>query len=444
VRRLGGANEGPGSIVRQRARPPKRGMTLGLFPPEPTPAASPPRAPRVPDYVVFSTGHGFSSVGTWMQKTGVGWLAWELTHSPAWVGAIALSDLFSALWVAPLAGAVTDRSNPFRLILLTQVLLIGLALLLAGLTWSGQLTIGLLFAWAVLEASVQGFNLPVRMVAIGSLARPETMSQAIATSSIAVSLARSVGPAIAGIVMVSGHVAGVFVVNALSYLAMIAAILWLRRPLDRPSLSSRKERLLTDIAAGVDYIRNTPRVATIFLLALGFAVLARPFVELFPAIAGDVLRGGPETLSMLMTAQGLGALCGALFMLKPKPMDQTVRITFGAALGIALTLIVFSLTTQLHTVLLAIGVAGVFHVVCNIGMQTMAQTMSDPAMKGRVMSSYGLIFRAAPAIGATALGACAEWVPLQWLLGGAAALFGLLVLSKLAEVRRVFAVDQSA
>ena len=145
-----------------------------------------------------------------------------------------------------------------------------------------------------------------------------------------------------------------------------------------------------------------------------------------------------------MTAQGLGALCGALFMLKPKPMDQTVRITFGAALGIALTLIVFSLTTQLHTVLLAIGVAGVFHVVCNIGMQTMAQTMSDPAMKGRVMSSYGLIFRAAPAIGATALGACAEWVPLQWLLGGAAALFGLLVLSKLAEVRRVFAVDQSA
>jgi predicted MFS family arabinose efflux permease len=258
---------------------------------------------------------------------------------------------------------------------------------------------------------VQGFNLPVRMVAIGSLARPEKMSQAIATSSIAVSLARSVGPAIAGIVMVSGHVAGVFVVNALSYLAMIAAILWLRRPLDRPSLSSRKERLLTDIAAGVDYIRNTPRVATIFLLALGFAVLARPFVELFPAIAGDVLRGGPETLSMLMTAQGIGALCGALFMLKPKPMDQTVRITFGAALGIALTLIVFSLTTQLHTVLLAIGVAGVFHVVCNIGMQTMAQTMSDPAMKGRVMSSYGLIFRAAPAIGATVLGAFAEWVP---------------------------------
>lgn len=419
-------------------------MTLALLPPEPTPAALPSRASRVPDYVVFSTGHGLSSVGGWMQKAGVGWLAWELTHSPAWVGAIALSDLFSALWVAPLAGAVTDRSNPYRLILLTQTLLIGLALLLGGLAWSGQLTIGLLFAWAVLEASVQGFNLPVRMVAIGSLARPEQMSQAIATSSIAVSLARSVGPAIAGVVMVSGHVAGVFVINAVSYLAMIAAIVWLRRPLDRPGLSSRKEPLLADVAAGVAYIRRTPRVATIFLLALGFAVLARPFVELFPAIAGDVLRGGPETLSMLMTAQGLGALAGALFMLTPKPADQTVRITFGAALGIALTLIVFSLTTQLHTVLLAIAVAGVFHVVCNIGMQTMAQTMSEPAMKGRVMSSYGLIFRAAPAIGATVLGACAEWAPLQWLIGGAAAVFGLLVVSKLPDVRRVFAAEPSA
>lgn len=400
--------------------------------------------PRVPDYVLFSAGHGVSSVGGWMQKAGVGWLAWELTHSPAWVGAIALSDLFSALWVAPLAGAVTDRSNPFRLILLTQTLLIGLALVLAGLTWSGELTIGLLFAWAVLEASVQGFNLPVRMVAIGSLASPEKMSQAIATSSIAVSLARSVGPAIAGVIMVSGHVAGVFVVNAVSYLAMIAAILSLRRALDRPGLSSRQQRLLTDIAAGVDYIRGTPRVATVFLLALGFAVLARPFVELFPAIAGDVLRGGPETLSMLMTAQGLGALLGALFMLKAKPVDQTVRITFGAALGIALTLVVFSLTTQLYAVLLAIAVAGVFHVVCNIGMQTMAQTMSDPAMKGRVMSSYGLIFRAAPAIGATALGALAEWAPLQWLIGGAAAVFGVLVISKLADVRRVFAAPSGS
>lgn len=410
-------------------------MTEGLFPPNPTP-----RAPRrVPDYVVFSAGHGLSSVGGWMQKAGVGWLAWELTHSPAWVGAIALSDLFSALWVAPLAGAVTDRSNPFRLILVTQSLLIGLALVLGFVVWSGQLTIGLLFAWAVLEASVQGFNLPVRMVAIGSLARPESMSQAIATSSIAVSLARSVGPAIAGVVMVRGHVAGVFWINAVSYVAMIAAILWLRAPLDRPGLSPRNEPLLADVAAGMAYIRRTPRVATIFLLALGFAVLARPFVELFPAIAGDVLRGGPETLSMLMTAQGLGAFAGALFMLTPKPVDQTVRITFGAALGIALTLIVFSLTTQLPAVLLAIGVAGVFHVVCNIGMQTMAQTMSDPAMKGRVMSSYGLIFRAAPAIGATALGACAAWAPLQWLIGGAAAAFGLMVVSKLPDARRVFA-----
>ncbi len=419
-------------------------MSSGLLPPETPSAAHAPRSTRIPDFVVFSAGHGVSSVGGWMQKTGVGWLAWELTHSPAWVGAIALSDLFSALWVAPLAGAVTDRSNPLRLMLITQSLSIGLALLLGGLAWSGHLTIGLLFVWAVLEASVQGFNLPVRMVAIGSLARPDQMAQAIASSSIAVSLARSVGPAIAGVVMVRGHVAGVFLINALSYLGMIAAVLWLRGPLDRPGLASRQEPLLSDVAAGVAYIRSTPRVATIFLLALGFAVLARPFVELFPAIAGDVLRGGPETLSLLMTAQGLGALCGALYMLKPKPADQTVRITFGAALGIALTLVVFSLTTQLHAVLLAIAVAGVFHVVCNIGMQTMAQTMSEPTMKGRVMSSYGLIFRAAPAIGATALGACAAWAPLQWLLGGAAAVFGLVVVSRLPEVRRVFAVEPAS
>lgn len=373
-----------------------------------------------------------------MQKAGVGWLAWDLTHSPAWVGAVALSDLIAALWVAPLAGAVADRSNPFRLILLTQSIMIGLALLLWILTASGVLTIGLLLGWAVIEASVQGFNQPIRMVAIGSLAGPARMSQAIASNSIAVSLARSIGPALAGIVMVSGAVAQVFLLNALSYLAMILAIFYLRRYLDRPGLSSRSAPINADIASGFAYIRDTPKIATIFLLALGFAVLARPFTELFPAIAGEVLRGGPQTLSLLMTAQGIGALIGAIWMLKTKPLTHVVKITFAAAVGIAAALVLFSLTTHLYWTVAAIGIAGIFHVICNIGMQTMAQTMSEPSMKGRVMALYGLIFRAGPAVGAFAIGAAAHWFNLQWLLGGAAALFGVLVVVKLPAVRRVY------
>lgn len=392
----------------------------------------------IPLFVIFSAGHGLSSLGSWMQKTAVGWLTWELTHSPAWVGAVAMSDLIAALWVAPLAGAVTDRSNPFRLMLLTQTLLILLTLVLWAMTASGVLTIWLLLFWAITDASVQGFNQPVRMVVVGSLATPERMAQAIATNSIAVNLARSLGPAIAGVVMVTGHVEHVFLANAFSFIALVSAIVWVRQHINRPGLSSRDTHILHDVISGFGYIRHTPIIATLFLLALGFALLARPFSELFPAIAGDILRGGPQTLSWLMSAQGFGALLGAVWMLKTKPADHLIKITFGSALGIAIALVMFSFTRTLEWVVLLIAIAGIFHVVCNIGMQTMAQTLSEPAMKGRVMALYGLIFRAGPALGAFIFGACAQWINLQWLLGAAAAVFGALVLIKLPHIRRVY------
>ncbi len=392
----------------------------------------------IPYYVIFSTGHGLSSVGSWMQKTAVGWLTWELTHSPAWVGAIAMSDLIAALWVAPLAGAVTDRSNPFRLMLLTQSLLIFLTLILWAMTASGVLTIWLLLFWAITDASVQGFNQPVRMVVVGSLAPPERMSQAIATNSIAVNLARSLGPAIAGVVMVTGHVEHVFLANAFSFFALVSAIVWVRHHINRPGLAPRTTHIFHDVSSGFSYIRHTPVIATLFMLALGFALLARPFSELFPAIAGDILQGGPQTLSWLMSAQGFGALIGAVWMLRAKPAEHLIKITFGAALGIAATLVVFSFTRELEWVVVIIGIAGIFHVVCNIGMQTIAQTLSEPAMKGRVMALYGLTFRAGPALGAFIFGACAQWVDLQWLLGGAAAVFGLLVIINLPHIRRVY------
>ncbi|MDQ8020469.1 MAG: MFS transporter [Moraxellaceae bacterium] len=401
-------------------------------------AALPPA--RIRNFVNFSTGQGISAIGTWAQKTAVGWLVWELTHSPAWVGAIALSDLIAALWVAPLAGVVTDRSNPYRLLLTTQTLMIVLTLLLWGVVANGLATPWLLLGWAILDATVQGFNQPVRMVAIGSLAPPERMSQAIATNSIAANLARSIGPAIAGVVMLKGDVADVFLINAVSFAAMLGAVHYVRRWLDRPGLVDASASVLSDMASGFAYVRRTPEIATLFFLTLAFALLARPFTELFPALAGEVFKGGPQTLGMLMSAQGVGALVGASWMLKKRGRDALVRITFAAAVGIALALIAFASTRWLALGVATMALAGLFHVVCNIGMQSMAQTMSAPNMRGRVMALYGLIFRAGPALGAFLIGVLAHWIGLQWLIGTAAAIFGLLVLRFIPTVRRVYAL----
>ncbi|MDB5802126.1 MAG: hypothetical protein JWL63_3065 [Rhodocyclales bacterium] len=374
-----------------------------------------------------------------MEKTAIGWLAWDLTHSATWVGTVALTDLIAALWVAPLAGAVTDRSNPYRLLWTTQTLMILLALTLWWLTASGHITIGLLIVTAIIDSTLQGFNQPVRSVVIATLAGPTRVSQAIATNSIGMNIARTTGPAVAGLVMVTGHISNVFWINAASFIAMLAAVLYVRRWIDHKGLAPRHKPLLGDISAGFSYVLRTPEIATLFLLTTAFALLARPFSELFPAFAGDVFKGGPQTLSMLMSAQGVGALFGATWMLRKRSPDALVRITFGAALGITLALMAFTSTRTLSIAVPAMALAGLLHVVCNIGMQSLAQTLAIPAMRGRVMALYSLIFRAGPSLGAFLIGLAAHWIGLQWLVGIAAFTFGALVMVCLPAARRVYA-----
>ncbi len=373
-----------------------------------------------------------------MQKTGIGWLAWDLTHSAAWVGTIALADLVAALWVGPLAGAVTDRSNPFRLLITTQGIALILAAGLWGTTAAGLIDIWVLLFFAIGEASIQGFNQPVRMTVTGQLAGPARLSQAIATNSIAVNLARAIGPAIAGWIMLKGSVEWVFAANALSFVAMLGAVMVVRRWIDA-DVPGSKAALAGDITDGFRYIAQTPKIATLFSLVLSFSLLARPFSELLPAFAGQVFAGGPQTLSALMSAQGCGALFGAAWMLRRRPADVIVRTTLATSLGLTLSLLAFTATRRIELAVAAMILTGLCHVVSNIGMQSLAQLFSDPALRGRVLALYSLLFRSGPSLGAFAIGLASHWLGLQLLVGAAALLHGLVLLSALPVARRVYA-----
>ncbi|MEW9612924.1 MFS transporter [Shinella sp. S4-D37] len=394
--------------------------------------------PRIRNFVLFAAAQCAGATGIWAQKTAVGWLVWDLTHSPAWVGAIALSDLIAAIWVAPFAGAIADRSNPYRLIRLTQLFAMANTGVVWGLVVAGLASPLLLLAWAVIDATFQGFNQPVRMLVTGSLAPEGRLSQAIAANSIAFNLARTIGPAIAGLLMLYSGISSVFLLNACSFVAVFAVLLHVRRWIDRPASAPRSTRLIGDVRSGFAYIRNTGPIAMLFLLTLSFALLARPFTELFPAIAGGSFAGGPELLAMLMSAQGIGALIGASWMLKRRSLQVLARISYASALGIAASLVVFALAAGPLVALPAIAVAGLFHVACNIAMQSMAQLMSAPAMRGRVVALYTLIFRAAPALGAFVIGILAQWIDLQALIGLAAAAFALAVLVMVPKARRLY------
>lgn len=395
---------------------------------------------EVRHFVAFSAGQGLSSVGTWMQKAGVGWLAWELTHSAAWVGTMALADVFAALVVAPLAGAVVDRHNPYRLLWLTQTLLLVQAASLWLLHATGMLGVGLLLVLTIVESILQGFCQPVRMIVTGTLAGPARMSQGVATNSIAMNLARITGPALAGVLMLHGQTGLVFLANAISFLSVLAVTAYVRRWIDRPATSSGRS-IGRDIAQGFEYVANTPPIAMVFVVAVSFSVLARPFAELFPAFAGMVFQGGPQTLSMLMSAQGAGALLGASWMLRRRPgLDALPRIILWSGIGIAAALLVFVASADLRVAVPAMVVAGLFHVTCNIGMQSLAQLRAEPAMRGRVMALYGLVFRTAPSFGAFVIGQGTHWIGLPWLVGCGALLYGVFMLRLMPRLYRTLAV----
>jgi predicted MFS family arabinose efflux permease len=170
-------------------------------------------------------------------------------------------------------------------------------------------------------------------------------------------------------------------------------------------------------------------------------MLARPFAELFPAFAGAVFGGGPQTLSLLMSAQGVGALLGAAWVWRGGGRGTLPGLVQGFGLGLTVALLAFTATRNLYVALPAMVLAGLCHVVCNIAMQSLAQLQSAPAMRGRVLALYGLLFRTAPAVGAFLIAQATRWINLQWLVGAAALAYGCFMLGRMwLRHRSIFAV----
>ena len=389
-------------------------------------ATEPPRPTDTAPIRAYTTANCVSAIGNWMQKTAMGWLAWDLTHSAAWVGALALMDLIALLWVAPLAGTVTDRRSPYRMFITTQCLLLVNAMGLCLLDASGFLNIGLLLAFALIESTLSGFNNPVRMTAISLLAVEGGTSKAIAMNSVSVATARSVGPAVAGALLASGGAAVVFAVNSLSYLAMIFVLRRLRTFIDHPPHGEPRP-LLAAITGGFAYAVRMPDIATALVLALVFGVLARPALELLPAFAGGVFHGGPRTLGLLLTFQSIGALAGAIFMMRRNGSKPLRPLMFATGLSLPVFIIAFCATRDLWIALPAMAATGVAHVVCNICMQSTIIQQADPAYRGRVLSIFSLLFRTGPAAGAFLIGVAAPYLGLRTLIAGAAAVAVVLM-----------------
>ncbi len=379
------------------------------------------RALRHRNHFLFAAGMAPSLITLWMQRLAVGWLTWELTHSPAWLGIIAFADLFPAVVLSPLAGALIDRVDPMRPMILSQAVFLAQALILAVLSFAGLLTIESLLALAIVLGLTHPFNTASRHTILPSLVPREDLSVAIAVNSSLYNVARFIGPAAAGAVIVTGGVTWAFACNVLGYLVFLLALF--RMDVAPPERRPRSETtLFGEVAEGWRYTVAHPGIRPVLVLLVITAVVSRPVVDLLPGFAGDVFHRGAGGLAWLTAAMGLGAMLGALWLALRGVLAGLTTITVSAVLVLALALGAFTAMDHFFLALPFLAISGFAMVVNGIGSQTLIQSSVAPAMRGRVMSLYTLIYRGMPALGAVVMGWLAEGLGLPATLGGGAVL----------------------
>jgi MFS family permease len=370
---------------------------------------------------LFAAGMVPSLITLWMQRLAVGWLTWELTHSPAWLGIIAFADLFPAVVLSPLAGALIDRIDPMRPMVLTQAVYLVQALILAVLSFAGLITIEGLLALAIVLGLTHPFNTASRHSVLPSLVPRADLSAAIAINSSLYNVARFIGPAAAGAVIVTGGVSWAFACNALGYLVFLVALF--RMDVAPPERRERsKAGLFGDVAEGWRYTVSHAGIRPLLVLLVITAVVSRPVVDLLPGFAGEVFDRGAGGLAWLTAALGLGAMSGALWLTLRGVLAGLTTITISSVLVLALALLAFTAMDHFPLALAFLAISGFAMVVNGIGSQTLIQSSVASAMRGRVMSLHTLIYRGMPALGAVVMGWLAEGFGLPATLGGGAGL----------------------
>lgn len=401
------------------------------------------RAFSNPNYRIYQTGNAFSLIGTWVQRVAVGWLAWELTESGAWLGAIAAAELAPSILMGPIGGAVADRVNRMTLLRTTQTLLGFVAVAMAVCTLAGVITPWLLLALNALAGVVVSFGQPARLSMVRSLVRPEDLPAAVATNSILWNTARFIGPAVAGVMIASFGAGWAFAFNAVSYLAFLFALHRLRGIGVAP-VAKKRSSILGDMREGVAYAAKHPGLGPVLLLLIVNAVTVRPYVELLPGFADRVFGQGVNGLAALTAAIGVGAIVAGIWIGGRSGFRGLTRISIDGVFVLAVAAILFAATENFWVGMLGAALSGAAMTTSGVAMQSLIQNATDPTVLSRVLSLYGLSFRAGPAAGALVMGAASEIYGLQTpvIVGAMICLVGWLWAR--TRLRRIAEVMESA
>jgi MFS family permease len=396
------------------------------------------RSLRHRNFRLFFGGQAVSLIGTWMQQIAMSWLVYRLTDSPLLLGVVGFSSQIPTFVFAPVAGVYADRLNRYHLLIATQTLAMVQAFVLAFLTLTGIVQVWHIIALSLFLGFVYSMDIPVRQsFFIEMLDRKEDLGNAIALNSFLFNGARLIGPSVAGVLIAVTGEGICFLLNGVSFFAIILALLAMRIP--RKEITVRHTHLKEGLTEGYRYVRDFVPIRHILLQLALMSFMGMPYAVLLPVFARDILLGGPHTLGFLMGASGLGALAGALFL-------ASRRTVVGLGRWIAMTsglfgagIIAFAVSRELLFSMVMMLVTGFGMMVQMASSNTILQTIVDEDKRGRVMSFFTVSFMGMAPFGSLFAGSLASVIgaPGTLVITGVCCIIGaVLFYRRLPEIRR--------
>jgi predicted MFS family arabinose efflux permease len=364
------------------------------------------------NFAWYIGGGSIALFGIWAQRLTIGQLTWDLTESPAWIGYMAFADLFPTVLLTPLAGVVADRVDRRKMSIITQTLGMLQAFALAGLMFAGMLNKWSLLGLTFFIGVVWAFNTAARLSMVPNLMEPQHVSSAVALDSAVFNTARFIGPAFASYLYVSVGAGWSFMLNGITFAIFVFALYKMRLLRDERR-GVAKGGVWSQAAEGIQYASRHPGIGPILLVVIALALGAKPVLELLPAVNGAVYKLDATGLGWMMSISAVGAILASIWMAqRGTPVGMTGHVIGTLLIG-ALSLFGFTATDNYFLGLVGVFFLGAAVVIGGTGTQALMQNAVDGAMRGRVMSLYGMIYRGVPALGALAIGSAAEFIGLQ-------------------------------
>ena len=387
------------------------------------------------DFRLFWFGQLVSLIGTWMQSVGQAWLVLELTHSPLSLGLVNALQFAPVLLLSPVGGALSDRTSKRNILLITQAVMMIQALVLAVLVRYGHARYWHVALLAAIYGLGRAVDIPARQAFITDLVGRNDLANAVALNSMVFNGARIVGPSVAGLLIARFDVAVAFYLNALSFVAVLVALLAMRTQGDPDPAGQLGLR--QGVLGAVSYATSTPAVGFILSLLVVVSLLGLNFNTVVPLIARDVLHQGAQGFGYLMSALGGGALVGAAGLALGRKDRPPLAFLSGSAAVLCAGVAALGLVVHFPAAMVVLAVLGMLQIYFTTSANTSLQLITPPALRGRVMGLYAMAFAGVTPFGSLLVGTLAEHlgVRVACAIGGSMGALAVISIALLSRRR---------